>query len=391
MSYEQLSATLMNKYPGIYDLEQKAKKRLPYVAWEYLQTGTGYEEAIKRNRKALDVLTMQPRFMAGALNIDLKTELFGQTFEAPFGVAPVGLTGLMWPKAEQILARMAKKCQVPFCLSTVATQIPEAVGPHAGDMGWFQLYPPESPDLRDNLLQRAEDSGFKVLVLTADVPAPSRRERTKRAGLKTPPKITPRFIWQGITHPAWSLATVMNGLPRLRTVEAYANSKDMAVVVEFVRFKFRGDLNWEYVEAVREKWKGPMVLKGLLHPEDAKKAVQIGVDAIGVSNHGGRQFDGAPAPIDILPEMVAAVGGKIKVIYDSGVRSGLDMLRAFALGADFVLCGRAYMYGVAALGKYGGEHTTAILKDDLKNNMAQLGISHISEARDISLLGRNNR
>ena len=386
MSYEKQAARLMNDYPGIYDLEMKAKKRLPYVAWEYLQTGTGYEQAIERNRRRLENISLRPRFMRGKLNIDLSTELFGKKFAAPFGVAPVGLTGMMWPKAEQILARMAQKMKVPFCLSTVATQIPEEVGKYSGDMGWFQLYPPKEAELRDNLLKRAKDNGFHTLVLTADVPAPSRRERTKRAGLKTPPKITPQFIWQGITHPAWSIATVLNGLPRLRTVEAYSNSKDLAVVEEFVRFKFRGDLDWEYVKAVRDRWEGPMVLKGLLHPEDAKQAVSIGVDGIGVSNHGGRQFDGAPSPIDILPEMVEAVEGKVKVIYDSGIRSGLDMIRAFALGADFVLCGRAYMYGVAALGKYGGEHTTSILMDDLKNNMAQLGIERIEECRDIKVI-----
>ncbi|MDW3652371.1 MAG: alpha-hydroxy acid oxidase [Bacteroidia bacterium] len=386
MSYEKVAARLMNDYPGIYDLEVKAKKRLPYVAWEYLQTGTGYEQAIERNRRRLENISLRPRFMRGKLNIDLTTELFGKKYAAPFGVAPVGLTGMMWPKAEQILARMAQKMKVPFCLSTVATQIPEAVGKYSGDMGWFQLYPPKAADLRDSLLKRARDNGFHALVLTADVPAPSRRERTKRAGLKTPPKITPQFIWQGITHPAWSIATVLNGLPRLRTVESYSDSKDLAVVEEFVRFKFRGDLDWEYVKAVRDRWDGPMLLKGLLHPEDARQAVSIGVDGIGVSNHGGRQFDGAPAPIDILPEMVEAVEGKVKVIYDSGIRSGLDMIRAFALGADFVLCGRAYMYGVAALGKYGGEHTTTILMDDLKNNMAQLGIERIAEARDINVI-----
>ena len=373
MSYEKQANKLMNRYPGVFDLEEKARKRLPFVAWEYLQTGTGYEVSVKRNREKLNAITLLPRFMKGEIIPDIKTELFGKTYQAPFGVAPVGLTGLMWPKAELILAKMAHKYQIPFCLSTVATKIPEEVGPLAQDMGWFQLYPPKSDELRASLLKRAKDSGFHTLVVTADVPAPSRRERTKRAGLKTPPKITPRFIWQGITHPQWSIQTLKNGLPRLRTVASYSESQKLAAVEEFVRFKFRGDLSWDYIKAVRDLWDGPMVLKGLLHPDDATKAISVGVDGIGVSNHGGRQFDGAPASIEMLPEMVKAVNGRAKILFDSGIRSGLDIVRALSLGADFVLLGRAYMYGVAALGKYGGEHTTKILMDDLKNNMEQLG------------------
>lgn len=384
MSYEKHANHLMNTYPGIWDLEKKAQKRIPFVAWEYLQSGTGYEKALERNRDRLNAITLLPRFMKGDLKVDLSTQLFGKTYQAPFGVAPVGLTGLMWPKAELMLAKMAQKCQIPFSLSTVATQIPEAVGPLAGDMGWFQLYPPREPGLRDNLLRRAKENGFHTLVITADVPSPSRRERTKRAGLKTPPKITPRFIWQGITHPAWSLATLRAGLPRLRTVASYSPSNDLKAVEEFVRFKFRGDLDWEYVKEVRNLWEGPIVLKGLLHPEDAEKAIAIGMDGIGVSNHGGRQFDGAPAAIDALPAMVEVIKGKAAILFDSGIRSGLDMIRAFALGAEFVLLGRAYMYGVAALGKYGPEHTTAILKADLINNMEQLGIKTIEEAQQLS-------
>lgn len=383
MSYEKHAVRLMNAYPGIFDLEKKAQKRIPFVSWEYLQSGTGYEIAIERNRDRLNEITLTPRFMKGNLNVDLKTQLFGKTFSAPFGVAPVGLTGLMWPEAELILAKMAQKCQIPYSLSTVATQTPETVGPLAGDMGWFQLYPPHSPELRSSLLKRAKDSGFHTLIITADVPSPSRRERTRRAGLQTPPKITPRFIWQGITHPVWSIATLKAGLPRLRTVASYSESKDLKAVEEFVRFKFRGDLDWEYVKAVRDSWEGPIVLKGLMHPEDAEQAISIGLDGIGVSNHGGRQFDGVPAAIDALPEMVKVAKGKAAILFDSGIRTGLDMLRAYALGAEFVLLGRAFMYGVAALGKYGGEHTTAILKADLQNSMEQLGIKTIQEAPNL--------
>lgn len=383
MSYERHALRLMNKYPAIADLEKRAKRRIPFVSWEYLESGTGDEKALFRNREALDAITFLPQFARGSQAFDISTTLFDRKYEAPFGVAPVGLTGLMWPKAEHILAKMSNKKKIPFCLSTVATQIPESVGQHIGDMGWFQLYPPKDPGLRENLLTRAKENGFHTLVLTADVPAPSRRERTKRAGLKTPPKITPRFIWQGITHPAWSIATLRTGLPRLRTVESYSEEKDMASVEEFVRFKFRGDLGWDYVQEVRDLWDGPMIMKGLLHPSDVEKAISIGVNGVGISNHGGRQFDGAPASIQVLPEIVRIAKGKVAIIFDSGLRTGLDIIRALALGADFVLLGRAFLYGVAALGKYGAEHAATILMEDLKNNMAQLGVGSIKELQEL--------
>ncbi|MEL6676939.1 MAG: alpha-hydroxy acid oxidase [Bacteroidota bacterium] len=378
---EKRLARLMENYPAIEDLQRKAKRRIPYVAWEYLEAGTGDERAMLRNREALDHWQFLPRFMQGELNFDLRTNLFGREYAAPFGVAPVGLTGLMWPKAECMLAEMAFEERIPFCLSTVATQIPEKVGPLSQDMGWFQLYPPKEVALRQQLLKRAKDSGFHTLIVTADVPKPARRERTKRAGLKTPPKITPGFIWQGITHPAWSIATLLTGLPRLRTVESHAQTKNLKEVEEFVRFKFRGNLTWDYLKALREEWDGPIILKGILHPDDAREALAIGLDGIAVSNHGGRQFNGAVAAIDALPGIVEAVQGKVPVLYDSGLRSGLDIMRALILGADFVLIGRPFLYGVAALGKDGATLATRIFKDDLINNMAQLGVTTMEELK----------
>ncbi|MEO0895060.1 MAG: alpha-hydroxy acid oxidase [Bacteroidota bacterium] len=379
MNYEKHALRLTNTYPAIEDLRRKAKKRLPFVAWEYLESGTGDEKAVDRNREGLDKITFIPQFMKGEMSFNIETELFGRKYSAPFGVAPVGLTGLMWPKAEQMLARMAARNKIPFSLSTVATQIPEDVGPEVGDMGWFQLYPPESNELRDKLIKRAKENNFHTLIITADVPVPSRRERTKRAGMKMPPKITPYFIWQGITHPWWSLATLAAGLPRLRTVESYSPSKDLATVADFVRFKFRGNLTWDYIKEVRDMWDGPIILKGILHPEDAEEALKVGMDGIGVSNHGGRQFNGVPAAIDVLPEIVRTVNGRAKVIFDSGIRSGLDIIRALSLGADFTLLGRPFLYGVGALGEIGGDHVTAILKDDLTNNMGQMGIKDLQE------------
>ena len=300
---------LLEKYPAIIDLEKGAQKRLPFVSWEYLQSGTGEEDAVPRNRTALKRLTFAPRIVRGGIEPELKTHLLGQSFELPFGIAPVGLTGLMWPNAETLLAQVAKNYGIPYCLSTVATQTPEMVGPHVGDRGWFQLYAPREPSMRESILNRAQEAGFHTLVITADVPVPSRRERTTRAGMRMPPKITPKFVWQALTHPTWTVGTLRNGLPRLRTVASYSEDQTLKAVVDFVRFSFRGDLDADYLQACRKIWKGKILLKGVLHPDDAQMALDAGLDGIVVSNHGGRQFDGVVPSIDVLPSIVEKVGG----------------------------------------------------------------------------------
>ena len=377
MTYEKHRHRLLHQYPAVSDLARKAKQRIPDVAWEYLIAGTGEEQLLHRNRDALNAITIPPEFCQGDLSPDLSTTLFGQVYQAPFGIAPVGLTGLMWPQAELILAQAATKHSIPFSLSTVATETPEALAPHIGEMGWFQLYPPREQELRQSLMDRAWDAGFKVLLITADVPTPSRRERTKRAGLQMPPKMTPSFIWQGITHPTWTWYTLRRGLPKLRTVASYSQFQDMMSVGKFVRARLGGNLSWEICEEIKAYWPGPVVLKGVLHPADAERAIAIGMDGIVVSNHGGRQFDGAPAAIEALPRIAQVAKGKTALIMDSGIRTGLDILRALSLGADFTLLGRAFLFGVAALGAYGGEHVIEILRDDLKNNMIQLGVEEL--------------
>ena len=383
MSYTDQRQRLLMKYPAIQDLERKAKKRIPQVGWHYLQTGTSDEHLVKRNLDAFQRIVLTPKFCMGELSPRIETALFGRSYSVPFGMAPVGLTGLMWPRAEVLLAQAAQRNNFPYTLSTLATETPETVGPHVGEMGWFQLYTPREKDLRGTLLKRAKENGFHTLLITADVPLPSRRERTKRAGMSMPAKITPRFIWQGMTHPTWTINTLKNGLPRLRTVETYSDFNTMMSVGEFVQGQLGGNLSWDMCKAIRDEWDGPVAVKGLLHPADAEKAIEIGLDGIVVSNHGGRQFDGAPAAIEALPEIVKVAKGKTSVIFDSGIRTGLDIARCLALGADFVMLGRAFMYGVCALGKYGGDHVYDIIKSDIINNMAQLGVSRLEELADV--------
>jgi len=382
-----LNNSLEQRYPTVWDLQKKARKRLPHFSCAYLETGTGDEQGLIRNRERMANVTLIPRVLKGEVKPDITTLLFGQEYSSPFGVAPVGLTGLIWPNADRILARTAKKYGLPFCLSSMGSDTPETIAPLVGDMGWFQLYPPRDKTIRDDLLQRAKTSGFKILVVTADAPLLSRRERMVRAGLIMPPAITPRFVFQLLTHPRWALATLRTGVPRLKTMVKYAGTTDMVGLSDFVNKNICGTLSWEYLREVRDQWDGRLVLKGVLHPDDVEKAIQIGVDGVIVSNHGARQFNGAPAAIDVLPSIADQFRGKTAVLYDSGVYSGLDILRAIALGAEFVFLGRAFMYALAALGDKGGDHVTNILIEDLKNNMVQMGTSTIEDMKQQMVKG----
>ena len=374
-----------DRYPAISDLAKKAKKRVPFFAWEYMDSATGEEAAMHRNAKALSDITMVPRFLKGQLNPSTETDLFGKKFSAPFGIPPIGYTSLMWPGAEQIFAHTAAKYKIPHCLSTVASDVPENCGPISGDYGWFQLYPPRREEIRTDIIKRAEDSGYHTLVVTADVPWPSMRERQRRAGITIPPKLTPKILYRIMVRPEWALKTLLRGRPSFAVLEKYVDRGEFADIVKFVGSELGGVLDWDYFKKVREQWKGPLVLKGVLSTEDAKLAVKAGADGVWVSNHGGRQFEASPAPINVLPDIVKAVNGKAKILFDSGIRSGGDILRAKALGADFVFLGRPFLYGVSALGKKGGDHVYELLYHDLINNMHQLGIESLSEMQNIEL------
>lgn len=374
---------IIEKYPAISDLQERAKRRIPEVAWAYLQSGTGDEIAVQRNRDSLNEILFNPRFLKGELNPSLKTNILGRGFDLPFGIAPVGLSGLMWPGAEMQLAKTALEYNIPYCLSTVATQTPETIGPISKSNSWFQLYTPRKKEIRKDILRRIKEAGFTCLIVTADVPYPSRRERTKRAGLKTPPKPSAKFIWDGITSPAWTMQVLKHGLPKLKTVIQYAESKQATKVFEELRSAFGGTLSWEYLAELRDEWNGKLILKGITHPADVEKAIQMGVDGIIVSNHGARQFNAVPAAIDLLKPIVEAYKDKTTIMFDSGIRSGLDIIRAFYYGAEYVFLGRPFLTGLAALGNNGGAHVCEILKEDLIANMHQLGIERLSELSEV--------
>ena len=369
--------SLHSRYPAIADLKTRARARIPHFVWEYLDSATGVEATQARNRVMLDQVLLNPSILHGEFEPDLSTTFLGKSHPLPIGIAPVGMSGLIWPGAEQMLARTAARANIPFTLSTVASQLPEDVGPHAGDHGWFQLYPPRDPEIRADILKRAKTAGLHTIVLTVDVPVASRRERQTRGGLTNPPKLTPRLAIQAAQCPAWLNGIRKTGMPRLRLMESYSENRSALPSNQHIGYLLRTSPDWDYFKSLREAWDGPLIVKGIGNPDDAARLTDEGADALWVSNHAGRQFDGGPATIETLPLIRAAT--TLPLIFDSGIEGGLDVLRALASGADFVMLGRAFHYGLAALGEVGAAHVLDILRQDMISNMGQLGTKTLKE------------
>ena len=377
-------SNLVDKYPRVSDMINDAKRRMPHFAAEYLFAGTGYDEALENNRKVFNQIFLVPKYLKGTVVPNLKTKLFDHEFAAPFGMAPVGMTSLMWPGAEVALSKMSVKNNVPFALSTVACASIEEIGKHLDGQGWFQLYPPADKAIRNDLLNRAKNAGFKTLVVTADIPASSRRERLRMAGVSVPPKNNLRTFFQAAICPSWSLGTLKNGIPAFGTMDQYSNGDwhgNAKSKAGFAGSQMQRFLDWDYLKEVRDIWKGPIILKGLMHEDDVMKSIKI-VDAIYLSNHGGRQIDIAPSPLQMLPEIRKKIGPKFPIIIDSGFYSGQDISKGLMLGADFVMTGRPFIIGLAALGHKGANHVHDILKDELSNIMEQICAKNIKELKN---------
>lgn len=365
------------KYPALSDLRDKAQRRIPKFVWEFLDSATGQERTKARNRTALNDILFNPSILHGEFEADTSCQFLGQDYPLPIGIAPVGMSGLIWPNAECLLAEAAARLGIPYTLSTVASQTPETVAPHLGTNAWFQMYPPRDEDIRKDMLERAKRAGFSTLVLTVDVPVASRRERQVRSGLTTPPRLTPRLMAQVAMRPAWALGTMRMGMPRMRLIDEYAGNLTGLNSTAHAGYLLRTSPDWEYLHWLRDHWDGPMIVKGVMRASDVPRLEKAGVDALWISNHAGRQFDAASATIEALPAIRAATD--LPLVLDSGIETGLDILRALALGADFVMMGRGFHYALAALGASGPDHLIAILVKDLQANMGQIGTPILSE------------
>ena len=372
--------TLHNRYPAICDLKSRARRRIPHFVWEYLDSATGNESTQARNRTALDKVLFYPSILHGEFTPDLSTTFLSKSYPLPIGIAPVGMSGLIWPEAEKTLAQTAAAEGIPYSLSTVATQTPEDLKPHIGAQGWFQIYPPRDAEIRADMLKRAKDAGFHTLVMTVDVPVASRRERQTRGGLQQPPRLTPRLAIQAAQCPAWLMGIRKTGMPRMKLMDSYASQQSTLPSTQHVGYLLRTSPDWYYVQKLREAWDGPLIIKGVSRAQDATALEKEGVDALWVSNHAGRQFDGGLATIETLPEVRAATS--LPLIMDSGIEGGLDVIRAIASGADFVMLGRAFHYSLGALGAAGPAHLLNILRQDMIANMGQLGAKTLDDLKN---------
>lgn len=369
------------RYPSVPEMETAAKRRMPPFIHDYMMGGIGIENCVARNRSALNEVLFMPRYLPDAGKPKIDCQLFGRNYDAPFGVAPLGLSGLMWPNLEKILATAAKVHNIPYVLSTFACISPEKIRPYTGDNGWFQYYPPSDPDIETDLLGRCQKAGYETLVVTVDIPVENRRARDMRNGLSVPPSFDLRTLGQMITHPHWSLRMLRAGIPEFEVVKPYYEPglNAIAASVRFISEKMKGHITAQRFQRIRDGWPGTILVKGILAPDEATAYIELGANGIVVSNHGGRQLDAAPSPVQVLPQIRAAVGPHVPVLADGGIRSGLDIARMLALGADFVLIGRPFVYAAAALDKQGGDHVMHVLKTELKLAMGQMGCRSLDE------------
>ena len=380
----------LDSIASIGDLRDAARRALPRFVFDYVDGGAEDESASRRSREAFDRIEIAPRALRDVSARSTRCTLFGREWAAPFGIGPTGLAGLTRPGADLLLSSAARDAGVPFTLSTPANSTVEDVARQGSDHLWFQLYMPRDRAVGADLLARADRAGCRVAVLTVDVPVPGRRARDIRNGFALPMRWTPRTLADMALRPAWSLRQAVGGPPRLAHWEAYARrdgvrggsarvddgrggvSAESLAALQAAQID--PSLDWDALRAVRGHWPHALLVKGVLHPEDAVRALECGADGVVVSAHGGRQLDAAPAPVSVLPAIRAAVGASAKVLVDGGIRSGTDVARALAAGADFCLVGRPTLYGVAAFGAAGAARALAIIGEGFDRAMAMAGI-----------------
>ena len=345
---------------------------MPKLVFDFVEGGAGRELAVARNQNRFDEILLQPRVLEDVSKRSLETSFLNYSFDVPFGIAPMGMCNLVHHNADKIMCEVARTKNLPFCVSSASSTNLETVRNDTGVNSWFQLYMGNSLEHYMSLINRAKNAGYQTLVLTVDVPQVSRRTRDLRNGFKVPFKIGVRQFIDFAMHPSWSVSKILHGTPRPENYDGYEG-------VKFDRYASRAGLNWELLSQLRDTWKGNLIVKGVTSPSDAQKIVSYGVDAIYVSNHGGRQLDSVPAAIDLLPSIRDTVGLEFPIIFDSGIRGGEDVLKALALGANFVMLGRPVLHAMSAGGKKGLTALFDAVSEDISVGLAQLGLNTIQQ------------
>jgi L-lactate dehydrogenase (cytochrome) len=364
----------------IEDLKTLYKKRVPRMFYDYAESGSWTESTFRDNETAFSRIKLRQKVLVDMEDRSLETQMIGEDVKMPVALAPTGLTGMQYPDGEIHAARAAEKFGVPFCLSTMSICSIEDIARNTTKPFWFQLYVMKDRQYISRLIKRAKDAGCSALMLTLDLQIMGQRHKDIKNGLSTPPKPTIRNLLNIATKPRWALGmlgTKRHGFGNIKGhVEGIENMSNLA---QWTASQFDPSLNWDDVKWIKDQWDGKLVLKGIMDADDAELAVKSGADALVVSNHGGRQLDGAPASLDVLPEIVARVGDDIEVWMDGGIRSGQDVLKATALGAKGTMIGRAFLYGLGAMGAEGVTSCLNIIENELDLTMAFCGLKDIHQ------------
>lgn len=371
------------------DIRLLARKNLPLIAFDFIDGGVDGEVGLQRNRAAFERYKLLPRYLIDVAKRHQKVTLFGEDYASPFGISPMGIAGFFRPGADLMLARAAAASELPYIMSSASCDSIEAAMAQAPKTTWFQIYGTRDPKITLDLVRRAKALGVRVLLMTIDTPVMGKRERNIRNGFRRPMKMTPAVILQGLARPAWTYRYLTaGGIPMMENWRPYAadGAKAGDVADLYGTQTPAPEQNWSIFEQVRKAWDGPLVVKGVMHPADALKAVSLGADGIMVSNHGGRQLDSAPGSLDMLPAISDAVGDRAEIIIDSGFRRGSDILKALCLGAKAAFVGRPAMFGVAAAGEAGAAKVIDIMRQELSLAMGQMGWTDVGGAGPSSLV-----
>ncbi len=361
------------KIHSIEDARKLAKKRVPKLMFDFVDGASGDEKLCEINSMALDQIRLEPKVLRNVENRNLKKKFLGIDFDYPFGFAPMGMCNLTWPGADKMLAEESVENNIPICVSMASSTSLEEMYKISQGHSWIQLYIYQDENFVLELLERAQKTGYKIAILTVDVPIQFRRAKDEKNGFTVPFKIGPKQFFDFATHPRWSLTSLLSGIPKpMNFVTSKSGNK-------FVRSESRGATDWETLKRVRDAWKGKLIVKGVMSPDDAVKIKDAGADAIQVSNHGGRQLESATSSINALPLIRKVLGKEFPIIFDSGIRSGGDIVRSLAFGADYAMIGRPLMYGMGADGAKGLRRILNIIKEELSTTLGLVGLNDIND------------